>query len=101
MECGFVVLINISSAFVIGPILGGALYGTYDVQKTCLYMAIAGLTSACMFMALGFLINDETKVIKLEKKQKSRRRGNGDMKYLPQTPAMTDNECNPCCWPEV
>lgn len=58
METGFVILINISSALVIGPIIGGALYGYTDVAKACTGMAIFALAAALIFTVLGFCIPD-------------------------------------------
>jgi hypothetical protein len=102
MECGFVVLINISSAFVIGPILGGALYGNVDIKNCCLIMSGFATFSAMAFILLGICINDgENTDIKLNGKKKRRRRTKTGMKYLPEATPATDNECNPCCWPEV
>lgn len=103
MECGFVVLINISSANVVGPVLGGAVYGSLDVQKSFIYMAIFGLNSALLFIGLGWcLIDSGSKDIKMKLKKKTKRRTNNpEMNYLPKTPNMTDTECNPCCWPQI
>jgi hypothetical protein len=99
MECGFVVLINISSAFVIGPILGGALYGNVEIERCCLIMSGFATVSAMAFILLGICLNDgEKNEINLNGKKMKRR---GAMNYLPKSSPATDNECNPCCWPNI
>ena len=56
VETGSIVLITIQIAFVIGPILGGALYGQYGISSAAIIMSIFGGVVCLIFALLSVCI---------------------------------------------